>query len=87
MKLLSNIVEFVHKAIIKLCDLFLAYPKAGLVVVGTAAVGVVVCVVKKAIDRHRARKEERALKDLLYRYFTGKHVTTVTFNSTEEVVV
>lgn len=83
---LNKIIDFVRKVAMKVCDLYVKNPVAGLVTAGVAAVGALVLLVKKAIDKHKKKVEERTLKDLMFSFFTGKHVTTVSFNSTQEVV-
>lgn len=87
---MKNIIElvrsFVRKGAIKVCDLYINSPVACLVTAGVALVASACLLVKKAIDKHKRNAEERALKDMMFNFFTGKHVTTVTFNSTQEVV-
>lgn len=83
---MHKVIDSVRKVAMKVCDLYIKNPMAGLVTAGVAAVGSLVLLVKKAIDKHKKKVEERTLKDLMFNFFTGKHVTTVTFNTTQEVV-
>lgn len=72
----------------KLKDLAVAHPKEAIVaasaMVLVAGVIAVVCAVKKHIKKSKTENEK--LRDSILKFFTGSKKTTVTFQTTEEVL-